>query len=342
MMIASNNGVGNDIGFPDVCNSPPPPPTGPVPTPYPNVGMNTTSAVFSPNVFTGFMPSLNMASAKPMTNGDNSGVLHPLFMQAGGQTAGNPIVFVNCVPAKNLLVPTFGNAFNNPSGAAVVPSVSVTLYTDREVAPVQQQPVGVEQARALRDAVQGAAVSARDVGPLRLLRIERFVSDVATQVFNALRRFDGAGLIIDLRGNPGGDARACCELLDDFVAAGQLLALQVEGDDPTERRARGPQAYPWPLVVLVDAHTASAAELFAGSLQALGRAELVGRRTLGKGSAQRLCANRDGEGLVYASVAEYRLPDGRPIHGRGVAPDHPAADDAVEKACELLGRPPAG
>ncbi|MEQ9319392.1 MAG: DUF4150 domain-containing protein, partial [Polyangiaceae bacterium] len=48
-MLASNNGVGQNIGFPDVCLTPPPPPVGPIPIPYPNFGLNVMSAVFSPN-----------------------------------------------------------------------------------------------------------------------------------------------------------------------------------------------------------------------------------------------------------------------------------------------------
>lgn len=319
MMPASNNGVGMNVGFPDVCLTPPPPPVGPIPIPYPNMALNAQSAVFSPNIFTGFMPALNMASIKPMTLGDNAGVLHPLFMQVGGQTMGNPIVFVNCIPAKNLLVPTYGNAFNNPIGVTAVPSVTVTLYTDREVDRSRAQPASLELLRALRDAVAGDDVDAYDVDKTRVVRIGRFTSDVGTRFFRAMRGFSGERVIIDLRHNPGGDARACLDLLDDWIAPGTIMALLVEGDDETPCIARAEPLYPWPLTVLVDGGTASAAELFAGSLQAVGRAVIAGEPTAGKGSAQRLCPLPDG-GFAYRTVAEYRLPDGRRIHGQPIVP----------------------
>jgi carboxyl-terminal processing protease len=323
MMPASNNGAGMNIGFPDVCLTPPPPPVGPVPVPYPNLAQNAMSAVFSPNIFVGFMPALNMASIKPMTGGDNSGVLHPLFMQAGGQTMGNPIVFINCIPAENLLVPTYGNAFNNPVGATLVPSVTTTLYTDASANSERDQPLQAPALRALSQAVESADVvtaAARDDGVLSL-RIARFTSDVATRFYNAVRHHKPTSVFIDLRDNPGGDVRACLELLDDFVPKGELIAVLEEPDDRTPIHARADQAYDWPLTVRVNANTASAAELFAGSLQALGRASVVGCRTRGKGTAQRVCANRDGEGFAYRSVAAFLLPDGRAIHGHGIEPD---------------------
>lgn len=345
MMPASNNGVGMNIGFPDVCLTPPPPPVGPIPIPYPNFGLNAMSAVFSPNVFTGFMPALNMASIKPMTQGDNSGVLHPLFMQMGGQTMGNPTVLVNCIPAKHLLVPTFGNMFNNPVGATLVPSITVTLYTDRAAAPARGGAVDGATVRFLRSAVQGEAstpggpvVESRELGGGRLyLALRRVPTDAARRIYNAVRRHQPAGVVLDLRGNPGGDTAACLELLDDLLPEGATLALWCERGEVTPHRARLPQQHAWPLLVLVDGGTASAAELLAGSLQAHGRARLIGAPTAGKGSGQRLCASPDGDGFSYESVAELRLPGGAPIHGVGLRPDlavEPAA--ALEAALDLL------
>lgn len=321
MMPASNNGVGMNIGFPDVCLTPPPPPVGPIPIPYPNLGQNVMSSVFSPNIFTGFMPALNMASIIPMTMGDNAGVLHPLFMQMGGQTMGNPIVFVNCIPAKNLLVPTFGNAFNNPVGAVLVPSVTTTLYTDGEASRARGAALDAASARVLADAIHGTDVEVADEGDgAWRLTLRRFGTDIARRVHNTLRDLDVQHLTIDLRGNPGGDAAAALELADDFVAEGTPLAQCVEGGDATLIEARFPQSYTFEVTIWVDQGTASAAELFAGALQSCGRAKLIGSRTRGKASAQKICANRDGEGFTYASVAEFRLPNGTPIHDVGLTP----------------------
>lgn len=125
MMPASNQGLGINIGFPDVCMTPMAP--SPIPIPYPNIGMNATAMPFCPNIFVSFIPAHNMGAKPLMTNGDNAGVAHPLVMQAGGTTMGNPKILLTGMPAEHMLVPTNGNNFNNPIGAKLVPSVTNVL-----------------------------------------------------------------------------------------------------------------------------------------------------------------------------------------------------------------------
>ena len=125
MMPASNQGLGTNTGFPDVCTTPAAP--SPVPIPYPNIGMNAMAVPFCPNIFTSFVPAHNMGAKPAMTNGDNAGVAHPLCMQPGGTTMGNPKILLTGMPAEHLLVPTNGNNFNNPVGAKTVPSVTNVL-----------------------------------------------------------------------------------------------------------------------------------------------------------------------------------------------------------------------
>jgi carboxyl-terminal processing protease len=104
-------------------------------------------------------------------------------------------------------------------------------------------------------------------------------------------------------------------LVDRFVDDGIIVS--------TVTRRRAVQAYPATrqgtigdvkLVVLVNAASASAAEIVAGSLQALGRAVIVGDRTFGKGSVQHLIHLTESGGAVKLTTAYYRLPDGRTIH----------------------------
>ena len=328
-----------NLGFPDVCLTPPPPPVGPLPIPYPNMAQNAMSAVFSPNIFTGFMPALNMASIKPMTQGDNSGVLNPLFMQMGGQTVGNPVVFINCVPAKNLLVPTFGNAMNCPLGATVVPSTTVTMYTDAQLTDAKSAAVDADVQRALVAAVEGRALHASWLGDgLRCLRITRITRDVGRQVFNALRGQEVRAVVMDLRGNGGGDATAALELADELLAGEDLtLAELVELGEAEPVESRLPQSYRWPLAIVVDQQTASAAEVLAAVLQHHGRAVVVGARTRGKASVQRVVDEPGEGGRRYQTVAEIRLPGGTRIHGGGVSPDVVASShDAVEAALRAL------
>jgi carboxyl-terminal processing protease len=127
-------------------------------------------------------------------------------------------------------------------------------------------------------------------------------------------------LVIDLRGNPGGDAAAAITLAGDFLDSGSVVAVLTDGDgDETVYRARGPRPRMFPLTILVDRGTASAAELFAGSLQAYGRARLVGERTYGKGVVRAVVPSADGP--RYDAVAVFRLPDGRAPQRGGLSPD---------------------
>jgi peptidase S41-like protein/rhodanese-like protein len=109
-------------------------------------------------------------------------------------------------------------------------------------------------------------------------------------------RFVAAGLVFEERGRDGRTDR-----------------VPVDGDHP---------AAALPLVVLVDRASASASEIVAGSLQAHGRAPLVGQRTFGKGSVQVAYRLRDGSALNL-TVQHWFLPDGRSINGPGLAPDVP-------------------
>lgn len=318
MMVAANNGTGMNIGFPDVCLTPAAP--APIPIPYPNLASHAMAVPFSPNIFFGFMPALNMAAKIPMTNGDNAGCAHPVFMQMGQFTLGNFFVLVNCIPAVNLLVPTTGNMMNNPIGAQVVPNVTTTLLTDAE-GPAPGE-LDTTTLTALSDALRHASVRASMNGTTARVVIERFTPDVTTRVFSALRALglDAIeALELDLAGNPGGDAEAALRLADDFVEPGTLLAMREDHDgERYEHRARQSDPYAWPLTIRVDERTASAAELFAGALSCCGRAELIGPPTAGKASSQAVIARRGR--AEYRTVCRWLLPNGESFEGRGLRP----------------------
>jgi carboxyl-terminal processing protease len=131
------------------------------------------------------------------------------------------------------------------------------------------------------------------------------------------------GLILDLRGNGGGYLNTAIEVVSQFVGDGVVMYEQ-EGDGTmnTYNAIPGGLATKIPLVVLVNAGTASAAEITAGAIQDYGRGVLVGVTTYGKGSVQNWVALQDNQGAVRVTVARWLTPKKRQINGVGLTPDY--------------------
>jgi carboxyl-terminal processing protease len=347
MFPACGRAGGMSLGFPDVCDIPAVP--APIPTPFPNVAMHAQAAPFALTVFVAMVNALNMLSMIPATDGDQAGSASPI-MGPGRFTVGNPIVSIEMSQGINLLCPTTGNDMINGLGAVLLASALTVLYTYRSDGT--REGVGalsVDDVRSLDEAVTVREPVSRAMleGTVGLLAVSVFTPDLPTVVYNEIEALRASGmraLAVDLRGCPGGDLDACARLAGDFLDRGAALwtSTDPEGDE-TVARARGGAPYPFPLAVLVDHRTASAAELFAGSLQAHGRAIVVGERTLGKGSAQRILPTLAAPGARYATVATFTLPNGEPVEGRGIRPDVevPAtgALDAVRAAVASLLAP---
>jgi len=150
------------------------------------------------------------------------------------------------------------------------------------------------------------------------LRVSNFRENTMTDFDAALREVLDAGarsLILDLRFNPGGLMRSAVEMADRFLDSGVIVS--------TVTRLRAIEEYKAVpegtvhnirLVILVNGGSASSAEIVAGSLQARGRATIVGERSFGKGSVQHLIHLRGHAAAIKLTVAYYRLPNGRIIH----------------------------
>ena len=130
------------------------------------------------------------------------------------------------------------------------------------------------------------------------------------------------GVLLDLRGNPGGLVSQAVAVADEFLRSGVIVSTRSRnGEVLREARARRLGTRPdWPLVVLVNAYSASAAEIVAGALHDHERAVLVGTRTFGKGSVQTVFELPDG-GAVKLTIARYYTASGQSIQAQGITPD---------------------
>jgi carboxyl-terminal processing protease len=187
------------------------------------------------------------------------------------------------------------------------------------------------------------------------LRISRFGAETPRELEAALDKLGSAkpaGIVLDLRNDPGGNAFASAvATAGTFLGDGQLVAATDSRIAARRERfvAHASRAYrDAPMAVLVNGGTASAAEVVAGALQDWGRAVVVGTRTFGKGDQQSVFLLPDGS-AVQLTTARYLTPNGHPIDGKGITPDivvdgpegaAPAADPRedvlIQRALEIV------
>ncbi len=159
------------------------------------------------------------------------------------------------------------------------------------------------------------------------LRIKMFQTGTHAEFldhYGQLRRENGgdlAGIVLDMRNNPGGLVNEASAIADEVLTGGVIYTTRRRGKIVDEVRAdSGGVARRGPLAVLVNEFSASAAELVAGCIQDNHRATLVGEKTFGKGSVQTIIDLPDGAGLRLTTL-RYYTPNGRAIQEQGVTPD---------------------
>lgn len=132
------------------------------------------------------------------------------------------------------------------------------------------------------------------------------------------------GMILDLRGNPGGLLTQSVEVSSVFLDGGEVVSTRGRRADDVNvfNAEKGQMAKNVPLIVLVDGASASASEIVAGALQDKGRALIVGTTTFGKGSVQDVIPLRGGrDGALKITTQRYYTPNGRSIQASGITPD---------------------
>ena len=163
-----------------------------------------------------------------------------------------------------------------------------------------------------------------------ILNINTFSGNVADATKSALLSIDKAtggkplGYVIDLRSNPGGLLDQAVDISDAFLEGGEIVSQRGREKNDIERYyARpGDMAHGLPVVVLVDAGTASASEIVAGALQDHRRAIVMGEKSFGKGSVQTV-VQTGPESALRLTTARYYTPSGRSVQAGGIDPDIP-------------------
>jgi len=175
-------------------------------------------------------------------------------------------------------------------------------------------------------------------------RISNFQEHTTDELKEALASLEKqhkiGGMILDLRNNPGGLLNQAVSVSDIFLTAGTIVYTKGRTEEQNMRFSAhnsGDEPH-YPLVILVNEGTASAAEIVAGALQAHKRGILVGTRTFGKGSVQTIVPLPEGAALRL-TTARYYTPDNRSIQALGISPDvevalAPQDDDGAKTSAE--------
>jgi carboxyl-terminal processing protease len=160
-------------------------------------------------------------------------------------------------------------------------------------------------------------------GGIGYVRLSTFMSQTAgDEVKAALSQLSPArGVILDLRGNPGGLVTNAIEICNIFLDGGVIVSTIDRNGHIQPAGAHSDPFYRKPLVVLINAGSASASEITSGALKDNGRAQLVGETSFGKGLVQSVNALQ-GDCGVNITIARYLTPSGTDIHKKGIAPDY--------------------
>ena len=182
-----------------------------------------------------------------------------------------------------------------------------------------------------------------DIGYVRLTAFNEETASGLERAIKQLKRQIGPGIkgyVLDLRNNPGGLLDQAVQVSDDFLTSGEIVSTRGRHPEDTARydAKAGDITDGKPMVVLINAGTASASEIVAGALQDHKRATIEGMTSFGKGSVQTIIPLGAGGGALRLTTARYYTPSGRSIQASGIVPDIAVAESSDDQNTSKLDR----
>lgn len=227
-----------------------------------------------------------------------------------GVMPGDLIIRIEGRTTFGLGIPEVSNRLRGAAGT----KVTLTLVRQGDS---EEHELVLERRRIETPAVPQAFVIAPSTGYLRLANFtERAGAEVAAAI-DTLRRSGARSLILDLRGNPGGLVDQAVSVAQQFVPEGSLIVYTkgraaTVGKKFTAGKTRAETG--WPMIVLVDAGSASASEIVTGALQDLDRALVLGTTSFGKGTVQDIYPLRNRGGALKLTTGVYYTASGRSLN----------------------------
>ena len=218
-------------------------------------------------------------------------------------------------------VETSGNADSIVSRLRGKPKTKVLVGLFR---PSTQETLSLTLVREIIkiESVRSVHIIEDGIGYVQLTEFSDHTAEQFRRALDALVKQGATSLILDLRNNPGGLLDSAVEVAEPFFRKGELI-VYTKGRKPSDREEfKASSATPpitLPMAVLINAGSASAAEIVTGALKDTGRAVVVGERSFGKGSVQSVFKLENGEGLRL-TTGRYYTPGGATIHEKGITP----------------------
>lgn len=243
-----------------------------------------------------------------------------------GLEAEDQIVKIDDEPTQDMSLMEAVQKMRGPKGT----KVKLTIIRKGEKKPLEFDLV--------RDTITIQSIRSRTLEPsYGYIRVSSFQSGTANDLRKALEQLEKEnpplqGLILDLRNDPGGLLDQAVEVSDEFLDEGLIVYTggRLESQKMRFEAHKNSNPHNYPIVVLVNAGSASASEIVAGALQDHKRAIILGEPTFGKGSVQTVIPLNDGS-AIRLTTSLYYTPSGRSIQAKGIEPDIIVKRDVNEK-----------
>ncbi|MBH9969227.1 MULTISPECIES: S41 family peptidase [unclassified Commensalibacter] len=246
-------------------------------------------------------------------------VVSPIDGTPAARAGIKPGDYIIAIDGKNIDGMTLNAAVDKMRGK---PKTQITLTLIRLKEP---KPIKVT---LIREIIHIQVIKSALYDRIGYIRISQFNEETEKnmrQAFDKLQKESNhklAGLVIDLRNDPGGLLDQAISVSRDFIKEGAIVSTKARNPKDNQRwNAKGKDiTNGLPIVVLINGGSASASEIVSGALQDHHRAVLVGEKTFGKGSVQSVMPI-PGNGAIRLTIARYYTPSGRSIQGLGISPD---------------------
>ena len=233
-----------------------------------------------------------------------------------GVLAGDFITFVDDKPMLGLSLSEAVEIMRGPVGS----TVKLTIVREGLEDPIEVQ--------VIRDVIKLTAAKVRIENDIVIMRVTTFNEQTIPNLEDGMKSLtekigekEPKGFVLDLRNNPGGLLSQAISVTDLFLDQGEIVSTRDrEGKGERYKASKGDIAEGKPIVILINAGSASASEIVAGALQDHRRAIVLGTKSFGKGSVQSVLPMGQSGG-IRLTTARYYTPSGRSIQALGVTPD---------------------